>query len=197
MEEACSCIDRRRRLLSCASASTPSPHQVRQPRPGPRATTDRIDHHPPPGGEGGCCAVNVTLKTWHAARERASLPPSCYQTHRQRGRPRVNESGDLSLENHPSTRPPSPLRLYRVSISLSFSLVGERVQRPSRIHTPNPPFVASWCNASLSTASSSSSSSFGLYYIRVCVCVLARSCILPSLSLVWRLLYFGKYRIQG
>ena len=111
-----------------------------------------------------------------ARRARARVPPpppssSCYQTHRQRGRPRVNESGDLSLENHPSTRPPSPLRLYRVSISFSFSLVGERVQRPSRIHTPNPPFVASWCNASLSTASSSSSSSFGLYYIRACVCV--------------------------
>lgn len=142
-DDGCSAVHRQ-------PAPRPSPpHQVREPRL-PRRGPDLAQ--PPTesttvtgAGKGGrgCCAVNVTLKTRHAAVYTPAPPVTGPDTPSAWPPPLMNRGTSiLSLENHPaSTRPASPLRLSAVlssSPSLSLSLVGERVQRPTRIHTPNP-----------------------------------------------------------
>lgn len=97
----------RTQLCIGTAPSFPSPAPLRQPssptertpspRPGPRATTDRIDHRHGGRGGGGCCAVNVTLKTWHAAVYTPPPSPDTPPCIHQRGRTTVNESGETSI----------------------------------------------------------------------------------------------------
>lgn len=145
-----SCIDRRR-LLSCAPAARASPFaappssrtEAPSPRPGPRATTDRIDHRHG-GGEGRKGMLRCERDPQNAARRRVHTRAPCYRPrHTISVAAPVNESGDLYPLAREPPRLDSPglsLKTIRrpLLLSLSLSLVGERVQRPTRIHTPNP-----------------------------------------------------------
>lgn len=143
-----SCIDRRR-LLSCAPAARASPFaappssrtEAPSPRPGPRATTDRIDHRHG-GGEGRKGMLRCERDPQNAARRRVHTRAPCYRPrHTISVAAPVNESGDLYPLAREPPRLDSPglsLKTIRRPLLLSLSLVGERVQRPTRIHTPNP-----------------------------------------------------------
>lgn len=140
-DDGCSAVHRQ-------PAPRPSPpHQVREPRL-PRRGPDLAQ--PPTesttvtgAGKGGrgCCAVNVTLKTRHAAVYTPAPPVTGPDTPSAWPPPLMNRGTSiLSLENHPaSTRPASPLRLSAVlssSPSLSLSLgrgFNDRLESTHRI----------------------------------------------------------------
>lgn len=127
-----SCIDRRR-LLSCAPAARASPFaappssrtEAPSPRPGPRATTDRIDHRHG-GGEGRKGMLRCERDPQNAARRRVHTRAPCYRPrHTISVAAPVNESGDLYPLAREPPRLDSPglsLKTIRRPLLLSLSL---------------------------------------------------------------------------
>lgn len=195
-----SCIDRRR-LLSCAPAARASPFaappssrtEAPSPRPGPRATTDRIDHRHG-GGEGRKGMLRCERDPQNAARRRVHTRAPCYRPrHTISVAAPVNESGDLYPLAREPPRLDSPglsLKTIRRPLLLSLSLsLGSTTD--SNPHTES---VASWCNAALSTASSSPS--FAFLYVRACVHALASSPVDARIFL-WLYFLFSRERGRG
>lgn len=202
----------RTQLCIGTAPSFPSPAPLRQPssptertpspRPGPRATTDRIDHRH--GGRGGRGMLRCERDPQNVARRRVHTPaiprhtavyPSTWPHRRLMNRERPLYPSRRGGETSPAAqlgRPSLSLKtVRRVWIDrappLSLSRRREGSTNP-RIHTPNPPFVASWCNASPLVAAIDFllASSSSTVYIYICTYRLAS---LPVRSLGFRPFY--------
>lgn len=206
------CIDRG---LSCASARPPpspprrpSASQVRQPSELPRLGPDLAQ--PPTesttvtGGGGGRGMLRCERDPQNVARRRVHTPaiprhtavyPSTWPHRRLMNRERPLYPSRRGGETSPAAqlgRPSLSLKtVRRVWIDrappLSLSRRREGSTNP-RIHTPNPPFVASWCNASPLVAAIDFllASSSSTVYIYICTYRLAS---LPVRSLGFRPFY--------
>lgn len=220
----------RTQLCIGTAPSFPSPAPLRQPssptertpspRPGPRATTDRIDHRH--GGRGGRGMLRCERDPQNVARRRVHTPaiprhtavyPSTWPHRRLMNRERPLYPSRRGGETSPAAqlgRPSLSLKtVRRVWIDrappLSLSRRREGSTNP-RIHTPNPPFVASWCNASSLVAAidfllASSSSTVYIYiymYVSACffACSIARiPSFLSSTALSFSCFLLAKRRI--